>query len=208
MVRLAIDTTSGFVQIALDLRGKIFVKKSDHDNAQAEEVAVLLQGLLKESGVSMREVEEVFCLVGPGSFTGLRVGVAFVKGLVLGSDIKVVPVTNFHFYLANYLIEFKVYENADVLINCGKNKEEFFCQTISSKFSNTKKAKIISYDQVTKFKSKNLVLGDFDKLIAQPDENFFASQYKSLNIENIFKLPDLSDEYTFEPLYIRPTYVT
>jgi len=68
-------------------------------------------------------------------------------------------------------------------------------------------AMIISYDEVKNFSSDNLVIGNFSELIKAPQKNFLASSYKSLKIENIFKLADLKGDCKFEPLYIRPTYV-
>jgi tRNA threonylcarbamoyladenosine biosynthesis protein TsaB len=55
-------------------------------NAHAEELLPLLERLLVEVGWSRSSIDRLAVGVGPGSFTGLRVGVALVRGIALGLD--------------------------------------------------------------------------------------------------------------------------
>jgi tRNA threonylcarbamoyladenosine biosynthesis protein TsaB len=59
--------------------------------------AMLLPGvqrLLAEAGIGPRQLELVACCVGPGSFTGIRIGLATARGLALGADLPLVGVAN------------------------------------------------------------------------------------------------------------------
>jgi tRNA threonylcarbamoyladenosine biosynthesis protein TsaB len=55
----------------------------------------LLQGLLADSGRSLSEVDRFAVTVGPGTFTGVRVGVSAIRGLALATGRPAVGVTTF-----------------------------------------------------------------------------------------------------------------
>ena len=53
----------------------------------------MLEQLLKSTGTAVSELGAVAVNVGPGSFTGVRIGVAAVKGLAFADDLPCVPVS-------------------------------------------------------------------------------------------------------------------
>ncbi len=53
-----------------------------------------------ESGASWRDVHAIGVVVGPGSFTGIRLGIAYAKGIGMGLNIPVVGISAFDLYLA------------------------------------------------------------------------------------------------------------
>lgn len=57
-------------------------------------LAPVVAALLAESGVSIREIDRIAVVVGPGSFTGVRVGVAFARGLALVAGRAAIGVTS------------------------------------------------------------------------------------------------------------------
>ncbi len=61
--------------------------RHERQNAHAEELQPLLERMLAEAGVSKHALERVAVGMGPGSFTGLRVGIAFAQGIALGLGI-------------------------------------------------------------------------------------------------------------------------
>lgn len=61
---------------------------------QDARLAELCGDLLKSAGLVMADIERIAVVVGPGSFTGVRVGVAFARGLALALDIPCVGVTS------------------------------------------------------------------------------------------------------------------
>lgn len=90
---LAVDTSTAQVGLALldgnQILGEMLWTTRQHHTT---ELAPALSGLLARSGVSMEMVNALAVALGPGSFTSLRVGLAFVKGLALARRIPVLGV--------------------------------------------------------------------------------------------------------------------
>ncbi|MGH0032519.1 MAG: tRNA (adenosine(37)-N6)-threonylcarbamoyltransferase complex dimerization subunit type 1 TsaB [Myxococcota bacterium] len=89
---LALETASGRGSVALETGGEIRERVLPPDRATAESLLPAIDALLAEAGLRLDAVGGFAVSIGPGSFTGLRIGVATVKGLCFGSDLPVVPV--------------------------------------------------------------------------------------------------------------------
>ena len=61
-------------------------------NAHSEKIMLLMDELLMNSGIEKRNIEGIAVSIGPGSFTGLRIGLSTAKGLAYGLDVPVVGV--------------------------------------------------------------------------------------------------------------------
>lgn len=90
---LCIETSSRRGSVALSEGARVVVARSHAEqSAHAERLRPLLDELLSEAGWSKASLERVGVGMGPGSFTGLRVGIAFAKGIALGLGIPWVGV--------------------------------------------------------------------------------------------------------------------
>jgi tRNA threonylcarbamoyladenosine biosynthesis protein TsaB len=69
----------------------------------AEALMPLIQRVMKKSGLAIADLERIVVTTGPGSFTGLRVGIAAARGLGVATNIPVVGVTTLSAYAAPYL---------------------------------------------------------------------------------------------------------
>jgi tRNA threonylcarbamoyl adenosine modification protein YeaZ len=207
-MKLALDTSSNKVAISIENKGLVYTKYSKEDFSQAEEIAVLLQELCAENNFLLQDIKKIYCVIGPGSFTAIRVLVAFVKGFTLGSDIKIFPITKFYYLLANVIGKTNSDLDFEVLIDCRKDKKEFFYQKISSNFILKGKPLILSYENFEFDLKKNLIISDYN--LSEKfgfHKNFFHINSKDLKIEEIFRLPDIIYYYKLEPLYVREPYV-
>jgi tRNA threonylcarbamoyladenosine biosynthesis protein TsaB len=89
---LAIDTSTRTLAMAVIKNGAVaalynYTRQMRHSKN-------LIRGLdrvLKEARISMRSIDRIACGVGPGSYTGLRIGHSFVKGLAVSRNIPVIP---------------------------------------------------------------------------------------------------------------------
>lgn len=92
---LAIDTSSKICSVAL-LENDNLIDKNELDNGRthSENLMPLLNELLKRNSVDIKEIGLIACSVGPGSFTGIRIGVATIKPIAEVLNIKVASVTS------------------------------------------------------------------------------------------------------------------
>ena len=90
---LAIETGTDICSVALIRNGELLaLRESDEERNHAKKIGVFVDELLRESGVSADDLEAVAVSKGPGSYTGLRIGVSFAKGLCYGLNIPLVAV--------------------------------------------------------------------------------------------------------------------
>lgn len=90
---LAIDTCLGACSAALLRDGQVLAARAEPmARGHQERLAPLVQALVAGSGTDFRNLSEIAVVVGPGSFTGLRVGLAFAKGLGQALSIPVIGV--------------------------------------------------------------------------------------------------------------------
>jgi len=112
MRALAIDTSTETAGVAL-CDGAICVARRPLDphrpaasepGRHGERLLGLVESVIEEAGWKKRELELVACCVGPGSFTGVRVGVATAKGIALALGLPIIGIGSLevmaHAYLA------------------------------------------------------------------------------------------------------------
>ena len=90
---LAIDTSTAQIGLALydgaTVPGELAWQSHLH---QTEQLALALAELLERVGITMESVKALGVAIGPGSFTSLRVGLAFVKGLALARHLPLIGI--------------------------------------------------------------------------------------------------------------------
>lgn len=92
---LGIDTSSVELGIGLIEKNQNIAGFSRYvRNSHAELIADGIDFILKTGKITPSDIQKIAIAVGPGSFTGLRIGIAFIKGFCLKRDIKVLPVSS------------------------------------------------------------------------------------------------------------------
>lgn len=90
---ILIETSTALCSTALVEDGRIIsYKESETPRAQASLTAPFVDEMLKERGLKVKDCDAVCVSMGPGSYTGLRVGVSTAKGLCFGAGIPLLAV--------------------------------------------------------------------------------------------------------------------
>lgn len=92
---LAIDSSLGTSVAVVANDGRVLANlRSDDHRAHAELIGVLLASSLEQAGVKSSEVTGVAMGIGPGAFTGLRVGMAGAQAFALSRNLPLYPVVS------------------------------------------------------------------------------------------------------------------
>lgn len=90
---LQIETSTTSCSVALSLDGQtLTIREQDKRNIHASYLTLFIQDVLKASGKHMQDLDAVAVSMGPGSYTGLRIGVSTAKGLCYALDIPLIAV--------------------------------------------------------------------------------------------------------------------
>lgn len=109
---LVINTSGNGIDLVLD-------DKIVHIDAEKQAIALpgAVMDFMNKNNVSMSDLDAIGVVVGPGSFTGIRMGIAYAKGLGIGLNIPVVPVNAFELYL---------HDTPDAFVAIDSGRGDFF----------------------------------------------------------------------------------
>jgi tRNA threonylcarbamoyladenosine biosynthesis protein TsaB len=94
---LAIDTSSAWCSVALSLDPSAEGMLERHEllgPGASQHLLPWIADLLKQEGITLRDLDAIAVGIGPGAFTGVRLAVAVVQGLALASRLPVAPVAS------------------------------------------------------------------------------------------------------------------
>lgn len=93
MIVLGLDTCLNACSVAVVDGGRVLAHRSEvMARGHQERLAPMAQAVMADAGLPFAALERIGVTVGPGSFTGLRVGIAFAKGLASALGLPTVPV--------------------------------------------------------------------------------------------------------------------
>jgi tRNA threonylcarbamoyladenosine biosynthesis protein TsaB len=104
---LAIDTSAAQCAVALlgvgDSAIDPVVERRDMERGHAEHLFPMIESVLAQAGIGYDRLSRVAVCTGPGSFTGVRIGVAAARGIALGRSIPVIGISRFEALAARML---------------------------------------------------------------------------------------------------------
>lgn len=93
MLILQIETATSVCSCALSLNGEtIAIKEINQINIHIEKITLLIESLLEETGYEIGDLNAIAVSRGPGSYTGLRIGISTAKGLCYALDIPLIAI--------------------------------------------------------------------------------------------------------------------
>jgi tRNA threonylcarbamoyladenosine biosynthesis protein TsaB len=179
---LAIESSSKKLIVGLYIDNDVLKLSSSKINDTANALPLLTKQILKNSSLKHTDLDAVCISTGPGSFTSLRIGMSYAKGLSMSLDIPIIPISTFESLLYNFTddnIHILIYSHGKTFYLCDyKRKDNVLIQK--------PKPSTVTIDDVFKLKEKIIYNG--------PDNYFNELKMSNLNIE----LVDLNIDNLFE----------
>ncbi len=91
---LAVETSTAVCSVALLVADELYVAEEKQANHHAETLLPMIHDLLQRAALSLPELDALAVGRGPGSFTGIRIGIAAVQGLAFATGLPVIPISS------------------------------------------------------------------------------------------------------------------
>ncbi len=216
---LNIETATSVCSIAVSKDGKLLSLKEIVDgNSHSSVITIFIQQLMEECKLSISDIGAIAVSKGPGSYTGLRIGVSTAKGLCYSLDKPLIAINT---------LQAMAWGMAKM--NAGNLKNSLFCPMIDARrmevytafynYSNEEvretSADIIDQYSYNDILSKQQVIfagNGSDKckeiLLAYPNASFLdgfqaSAKYMISIAENKFKKSEFENTAYFEPFYLK-----
>lgn len=201
MLILSIDTSSADLSVALvNENGSLGLVEENMLRGQGEALIPYIQSMMQQAGLPMNAVEGVAVAVGPGSFTGVRVGLSTARGIGLALDIPVYGVTNLEATAAGL--------NEPVTVTLDTKRGDYYTQQFDKNGKAIGEPSIQSADDL-KQQLPFTAIGDGAMKLAEEIgcDVAMKPQSSAISIAQI-ALSRLDNPLPAEPLYLREADVT
>ena len=195
---IAIETATDICGIALIQDGECLEKVEEQiPKKHAEQLPVFYEALMNFSNYKKLKVNAIAVSIGPGSFTGLRVGLGYAKGLAFAKSVPIIPVPTLYAIGANTKVngEYSVllYSHRDIVYSQDFKKNRALCEP-----------KAIQWEKIDH--SKQIFHYGCEKLIKQENHQILLPSAQKVG-ELAAKYSEawlVKDPYDLVPNYISP----
>ncbi|MBN1182907.1 MAG: tRNA (adenosine(37)-N6)-threonylcarbamoyltransferase complex dimerization subunit type 1 TsaB [Bacteroidales bacterium] len=223
---LCIETATEICSIGLIQDGKtIELRESSEEKTHASHVSVFIEDILKKHAISPVKLDAVAVSMGPGSYTGLRIGVSVCKGICYGASVPLIGINTLQSLSWDVLkLIPKELQNEKDLLLCpmlDARRMEVYSAFYDSSYKEIIKtsADIITPDSYSEILDNNKVIffGNGSKkckdVITHPnalflDEIHASSQKMAIFAEKAFQMKKFEDVAYFEPFYLKDFQTT
>lgn len=219
---LAVDSTSCIYKLYLLVTDKLYIATCDSSWAKKQDIVNTLNNLLKKSNLIATDLNIVGAITGPGSYTGLRTGLAMVNALGVALDIPVIGLSLFEILIhTNKLVDVSP---TDLLVALVDNtKGAWFVQYFNANNQNSTIKAItnpmvkITQELALDFNNNNMVKLFTNNTEILPNlgtNTMVVSNYIEISANNVlanlrWKYQQLGEKKAWlEPLYIKPPKIT
>ncbi|MFA8449887.1 MAG: tRNA (adenosine(37)-N6)-threonylcarbamoyltransferase complex dimerization subunit type 1 TsaB [Bacteroidales bacterium] len=217
---LCIETATNICSVAVGIDGKVAaLKESTRKNSHAEVLTSFIQEALDEAKINKEDLDAIAVSKGPGSYTGLRIGVSTAKGLAYALSCPVITVTTLQSMAMGVILEnqIAISENTLLCPMIDARRMEVYCGLYNKegKEVNPIEAKIIDEESFSDIlQDKEIIyFGDGAQKCLDSFENKAHTHYYEKGFptasaiitlaEKKFEASEFEDIAYFEPYYLK-----
>ncbi len=211
---LAFETSTPVCSVALQRNNRlIWEKRIEGKGVHSERLFTFTEELLNRASIKIKDLDAILFSRGPGSYTGLRIGAAAVKGFLYGQDVPFYTFPTLTSFAAGLNLDKKYYDIFSVI---DARRTHLYIQKLHSDGGNIKADSTPAIEEISKIEeelsNKTILVGtgwerlnlenhDSDKLFGKEAisaKNLLVA-WNSTSLKEYF---DQSDPKTFEPEYL------
>lgn len=218
---LLLETATTTCSVALAQHGSIIaLKEVNERNIHASHITLFIEEVMFAANKKYFDLQAIAISKGPGSYTGLRIGVSTAKGLCYALDIPLIGIDTIEAMASGFTESFNIPDSSLLIPMLDARRMEVYTGIYQKDLSivESVSAKIIDKDSFNEYNDQSLFLfGDgadkFRALFAdQPEINFidFSTSSSHLNALALKKFRDSDFENLayFEPFYLKDFLLT
>lgn len=183
---LTIETSTPACSVALQCDGRLVSRYSEVPRSHTQLVMSMIDEVLGEAQISIDQLDAIGVTVGPGSFTGLRIGFATVQGLAFAADLPVVAISSLQAIVATYRRIAEVDNDIVVIPIIDARMNEFNCAVYRSQSSAD--MQVLAPDQLSSVEDTITLIGEYPSAILAGDAGSLTT------------LPEVA-ERDYQPIY-------
>lgn len=212
MIILGLDTSHSKCSVAISDGDKIInTLSSINSSAQAEELMLMIEQVLKQSYLDYNDINYLAVCKGPGSFTGVRIGLAAARGIIMASKIRPVALNSLEAINFRTLHAVKNFNYSIALINAYRG--QVYAQGFDSEGKSIDVPVLINLseanDYISQFKGIVAISGSgLECMNTLPGQAILLPRFTQPEARSICRLANMqieSGSYSSDllPLYIR-----
>lgn len=218
---LLIETGTSTCSVALSENGNVIsLKEQNEANIHASQITLFIQDVMKEADKNYSDLDAVAVSMGPGSYTGLRIGISTAKGLCYALDIPLIAIDTIEAMASGLIKSQDLPQNALLVPMLDARRMEVYTGIYRSDLNLVEKvsAKIIDENSFKDFDSCELYFfgngSDKFKALFENQKNIhfvdFSTSATHLNdlANKKFIANQFEDVAYFEPFYLKDFLVT
>ncbi len=218
---LLIETATTSCSVALSYDGEIIaVKEANERNIHASHITLFIEDVMKSAGKKYSELKAVAVSKGPGSYTGLRIGVSTAKGLCYALNIPLISVNTLESMTVGLLGTRDLSSSAYLIPMIDARRMEVYTGIYKTDLTVIEEvnAKIVDQSSFDQFRDDELFLfGDgsekFHELFAsQSNIKFVDFENSAVHMASLaskkFITGDIENMAYFEPFYLKDFLAT
>ena len=215
---LNIETSSKNCSVCLSSKGKLIQSFDSEDDTfrHSELLTSCIQDILSENNIDVKDLSVISIGIGPGSFTGIRIGFSVAKGLCYPHNINVVGISSLKI-IANSVIK----ENKNIISLIKDKGEHFYVSKYNSDLKEIIQPEIqlINSDYMYSITDEESIIvvnsdesKEFISQIVKQKTKVFSRTISSIDMISLsfksFEEKKFEDIAYIEPMYVKKPYVS